>query len=623
MPPKPNNVPHYIIAKEIPGEGPRAFQDLSTYVSSVTFTADMGSFPSTQLDIIPLPGVGMADGKLYLPSDDGLFAVTRNDRILVMEVDEENYNYFVASGDKAREIKNGVVVMWGVVADMMTGKSATRNVISLVLESELAYLDTTLTQEMLGSRGAGMTCGSIIGKDIKYEDVIADRAVSSAGVTEARIIETFVGKFELDAKLVIDQTHGDFTKLRHGLQDLKVGGTLKNIVEEGEKGRVRVYPWPLVRLVTAHCIAHMIPANETAAAQYGVEVEAVRERADKIIKLMCLIEAQAGEDQNTFITLSRNEYASFVRTTIIKPLVTAPSDAPSFWNLINSILNQLHFYFTPKVLYRSEMAPGKNLGSFQMMNPYRDYTAIFREGDLEFVENKVPGYKSIIKSIGFKARVDIPTFIVDPAPELTRTLYQIYYPRMDVNGNPADYLLYKNNPGLAAEIADLGRVPDYAYHKEIAFPKWLPDVIESVESLYQETITKKGQTSEQVSAAMKKAKEAAKGDLKSVGDTVTSFIKSALMIYGRINVTSTVGFIRLWPDCFNPLKVMLLDLGERQQTTGLISRVTVKWVQGKSYNITVNLSHVTDLRDSYYRPLFGDLGITASDNLETYTSNLP
>ncbi len=104
-------------------------------------------------------------------------------------------------------------------------------------------------------------------------------------------------------------------------------------------------------------------------------------------------------------------------------------------------------------------------------------------------------------------------------------------------------------------------------------------------------------------------------DLKRVGATLRAFTKSALMIYGRINVTSTVSFVHLWPDCLNPLKVMLLDLGDHQQTTGLVSRVTVKWVQGKSYNITVNLSHVTDLRDSYYRALAGDLGVTKSDNL--------
>ena len=167
---QPNNVPHYIVAKETKIEGKRAFQDLSSYVSAVTFTTDIGNFPSTQLDLVPVPGVGMADGKLYLPlaGTDEVFFVTRNDRILVMEVDEENYNIFRGGKDKARKIENGILVMWGVVADMMSGRAANRNVISVILESELAYLDTTLTQEMLGSRGAGTTCGSILAKDAEY-----------------------------------------------------------------------------------------------------------------------------------------------------------------------------------------------------------------------------------------------------------------------------------------------------------------------------------------------------------------------------------------------------------------------------------------------------------------------
>lgn len=254
------------------------------------------------------------------------------------------------------------------------------------------------------------------------------------------------------------------------------------------------------------------------------------------------------------------------------------------------------------------------LGSFQMMNPYRRYVTIFNESDLVSVENRVPGYKSIIKSIGFKSRVAIPSAIVNPTVGLTRVMYQVYRP-----SQAADFKLHARTPGTSATIQDFGRIPDYAYHKEIEFPKWLPPTIKSIERYKTGTTTSKDDVtqSEQADVPVSHS-ETTEESLEGISKTLSAFVRSALMIYGRVKVTSTVELVRLRSDCLAPLRIILLDLGKQQQTTGMISSVSLKWVAGESYRVTANLSHVTDLRDPYFRPLTGDLGNTQMDNLEYY-----
>ena len=602
-----NKVPHYLVVKEgVPKAGIKQFQDISRFVSAVSFNSDIGNFPSAQLDLVIGADVEIQDGRIKFPTAE----LCRNDRVLVLEVGEPEYQAFThrdAGAWGPVMVPDGIIVMWGVVADIMSARGSNRLVLSLILESELAYLDTTLNQELLGARGAGITSGPLL-----------TSRTTGAGTLETILSKKFITTFERTSeKLIIDQSADAFCKLGvegDGIEDLKVDTHKNLIVQDIGKGRVKLYPWSIVRLITAHCLVESIPKSETTYENFGVVKEELITRLNRIIRLMCLIEPTAAESEETYITLTHLEYYSFIRTMIIRPLVMAPSKAPSFWQFINSIMSQLHFYFTPRVLYRSSASMKPQLGSFQMMNPYRRYVTIFNESDLVSVENRVPGYKSIIKSIGFKSRVAIPSAIVNPTVGLTRVMYQVYRP-----SQAADFKLHARTPGTSATIQDFGRIPDYAYHKEIEFPKWLPPTIKSIERYKTGTTTSKDDVtqSEQADVPVSHS-ETTEESLEGISKTLSAFVRSALMIYGRVKVTSTVELVRLRSDCLAPLRIILLDLGKQQQTTGMISSVSLKWVAGESYRVTANLSHVTDLRDPYFRPLTGDLGNTQMDNLEYY-----
>ncbi len=612
-----NDVPHYIVMKQ--GKNKKdevVYQDLSGFVSGLSFTSDIGNFPSTQLDLIPLPGVGLSGGVLILSES---IYITRNDRILVLEVDEEGYNTFKGKNEKEREIPNGIFVMWGIIADVMSARAADRHVVSVILESELAQLDTTLTQEVIGARG-GSTYAPILQEDIDTKDIFG--AVNGINVTALKRL--FITDFLVGNAPSITQDATKYTSLyseTKPLDNLKLASIeIVKPMAGANSNRLEIQPWPLVRLVVIHAIKLSLPPK-SMAKNYGLSDDAYTamiEKMKNLIALMCLIEAPSSEDQNTKITLSINEYSNFITTLIINPIVKAPSSTPSIWKLINSVMNQLHFYFTPNILYNSKNST-PTLGSFRMMNPYGQYAVSFGDADLEGIENKVPGYKSIIKSIGFKSQIRIPSVVKDVASSITDTMYQVYQP-----SKKEDYVLAdKNNNDMVGDltksIPEFAEAPKYAYHKDIAFPPWLPGAIISANSLYTENTTIEGQSPNDTAATKVRETGALKATLDGISATLVAFIKSAMMIYGRINVTSTVRMIRLWSDCLNPLRIVLLDSGGLQQTTGLISRVSVKWVQGKSYDVSMGLSHVTDLRDPFFRALSGDLGLTHYDNLFKFT----
>lgn len=608
--PQSNKAPHYIVVKadlDDSGDISKVY-DLSEYISAVRFNSTIGQFPRTKLDFIPddnvLFGSNVYDGVISV----GGISIDRNDHIVIAEVDEDEYKKFLGTGDKRGPMPDkAIVVMWGVLSDVMTSWSGTTAAISVVIDSELSYLDTTLTYETLGSRGSGLTVSTLLPPDTKYDSITKKSTTAYAeaqGILETIITRRFISRFPVDTNFEFDESHDMWAITDRGLNPLPVPkGKVVSCL--GDSGRVQVNLWRLIRLVMCHCMAQCLPLTDEEAQDAGVIIDDLKSRVERIISLMFRIEAQDGEDQNSSITLSRNEYSSFLKTTVIKPMVSAPSQLTSLWSLITMTMGQLHFYFTPKVLYSSKRVGSVNLGSFKMMNPYREYTTEFSPDTIEAYQTSVPDYKSIIRSIGFKVGTSSPSFVKEVTTKIPNIMYSVY------RASPDDFVLKDTKL-----LKGLGNVPTYAYHKEINFPEWLPEAIMDIHRLHSDETFKRGESEETAYSTLMRGKNEGE-DLDSLAETLKAFLKSALMIYGRISVTGNLSLIRLWSDCLDPLRVILVNSG-KQVTTGLISSVNVEWVQGQSYKVTAGLSNITDIRDPYFRALENDLVVTDRDNLIKY-----
>ncbi len=631
--------PHLLVLKE---SGDK-LKDISFAVHSVEVTASVDGLPTMKLDFIPLPGVVEIDrGSLKIENE----TIDRSDKIIVAEIDHDQFKALypdVGSVQTSRTLDYaGIVWMCGVVSDIMSSVTATSSSISAVVESELAELDTTLANQLFGIRSTGTSAGPIFVKGVGNTGA----TTTASSMTQDLLTREFINIHNIGAPILVTDPprtteeiyaetgrvvnlYTEFTtvdpfgnnpppwtppaKVYTFDDDVLAMSVNPNNIDESDASSeyVRIRPWELTRAVMVSAMRNLLPVNDTAGAERNIHVESANKLVDDIEALLRRVEADKGSD----LVIMRKEFSDLVASGIIEPVMSAPESAVSVWKLALSIMHQFHMYFTPNVISSSHKQA--KLGEFRVMNPYRKYTAEFEKQHVVSFQSTVPGYRSIIKSVGYETDYLIPTFVKNSDPSWTDALYLTYKPTQE------DYI---------TQTLETGVEPKFAVHGAVTIPPWISRASERIRRIHSKVTVSAGggkvedrdNTNALLVGQASSTSEA--DDFKKLAKSLMIYLRSAWQIFGRASVVSELSLVHTWPDMIRPLDVVVVNTGEgphddRQVVTGMVSSVRISWTAGTSYDTVIGLSHVTNLYDNYFRALRGTSSDEGVDNLDLYLKN--
>jgi len=354
----------------------------------------------------------------------------------------------------------------------------------------------------------------------------------------------------------------------------------------------RFNPWALLRHVLLESMRYSVQTPDESSKSTIEDYEKLQAKVEDLGGLMYLIDSR----DTDALTVPNKEFDIMLNAVIINRVANQSGNFSSLWGLISSIMKDMHIYFSPKVLFSPDgIVADMKLGSFTTMSPYREPTVKLTENWIEEFSSTVPGYDSVIKSVGFSdSKMPLDGISSDSLNiSFSKPLYVVFKP------TEVDWILKSPEIVLGANSV---KEPLAASHRDIKFPVWMYSLY-----LYRklEIENKKEGPVPSDSTPM-----------DYPVDTAIKYLRSSWMILSRAAVTGKVTLIHTVPDHMMPLSVVVIS-AKGQDVTGMVASIAVSWKSGVGYNKSVSLSHVTSTHDKYFRALKDSLHSQDKDVLET------
>ena len=553
--------------------------DISRYISSLTFDARVDAFPTSKIDLVSGPGKASfsESGDLVL----GTTTVNRADVIHLYEIDDTEHKAAMSG----KEVTPHTILLRGVVTDVMYSIVNGSESVSVVVESHLIGLDTSLVQEVLNTRSVAVEDPVVVSpQGPATEPAVVD------GINLNPIVSTDMhGEASTTLEGVLRKDYF------HGLDGAPLVADGVPIVYEKTVGSSKYYvirPWYLIRDILNSAL--QLSVDTLASRNPAVEnnKKGVQKKIEHIKTLMSTI-----VDDGLEVYMTSMEYESWIKTYVIPLMVSQSNRSVSIWGLITKLLLDFHIHFSPNVLFSPEVVGVSGNGSFALMNPYNFSGLTLNSSLVTSFKSKVPSYKHINTTVGFDF-ASLTSGMLAGYKLSTEVSESMHYPFRPTD--TTDWVIGKGTVEYASDV--------HGAHKLIRFPGWVDDSI----------VTKNRR--DQGRDAIADLEIDTKMD--DAFNLAGQYLRTAWMIAGRAMVTAATRLVYTLPDLMRPMSVIRvsLDGGDSgvhcvQDVTGMVSSVAVTWDMTGSYGVSFGLTHVTPVYDKYFRAIKGGLGPTPRDVL--------